>query len=241
MPHIALPGRLYFACLSLAALALLSGCGALVVGGTAATTAIVATDRRTAGEQVEDQAIEMKVGAEMRRLFAETQNVRTSSHSYAGQVLLLGDVPSEQDKQRAGQAAEGVEKVRRVVNQLRVGDVTPASVRTNDTWLSSKVRTTLINTKSVPSRTINVTTERGIVYLQGKVTEAEGAMAATAASGVSGINKVVKLFQIVSPESLQQPATATPQPAPIEQGGTPTPDNTGASTETGGAQAMPVQ
>ncbi|MFA7668529.1 MAG: BON domain-containing protein [Burkholderiaceae bacterium] len=241
MSRTALPQRIYLAGLSLAAIALLSGCGALVVGGAAATTAIVATDRRTAGQQVEDQAIEMKVAAEMRRLFAETQSVRINTYSYAGQVLLLGDVPSEQNKQSAGQAAEGVEKVQRVINQLRVGDVTPVSVRTNDTWLSSKVRTTLINTKGVPSRTINVTTERGIVYLMGRVTETEGALAATATSSVAGINKVVKLFDIVSAESLQQSATATTQPAPIEQGGAAASNESGASFESGGAQAMPVQ
>ena len=228
--------RMLFTSLALAALTALGGCGAVVVGGAAAGTALVATDRRTTGEQVEDKSIEMKVGAEMRNLFAETQNVRTSAHSYAGQVLLLGDVPTEQDKQRAGEAAAQVEKVQRVVNELRVGDVTPVSVRTNDTWISSKVRTALINTKEVPSLTINTTTERGIVYLQGKVTEAEGARAAIAASGVSGVNKVVKLFEIVSPESLQ----SSNEPAPIQETSTQPSSSTSSAPETGGAQAMPV-
>lgn len=229
--------RSFFTTLSVAALTVLAGCGPLIVGGTAATTALVATDRRTAGEQVEDKAIEMKVASEMRNLFGDAKNVRINAYSYAGQVLLVGDVPSEQEKQRAGQAAEKVEKVKRVVNQLRVGDLTPVSVRTNDAWLSSKVRTTLINTKDVPFRTINVTTERGIVYLQGKVTEQEGQRAGIAASAVSGVNKVVKLFEIVSPESVQQAGS----PAPIQES-TPQPSsNTGTAPETGGAQAMPVQ
>jgi len=232
-------GRALYAGLSLVALATLSACGPLIVGGTAAGTAIVVTDRRTAGEQVEDKSIEMKVAAEMRRLFPETTDLRISAHSYAGQVLLVGDVPNEQIKQQAGQAAQNVEKVTRVINELRVGPVTPASVRTNDTWLSSKVRTTLINTKEVPSRTINVTTERGIVYLQGRVTEDEGARAGIAASGVSGINKVVKLFEIVSPESVQQ-GNAPQGPAPIESHNL-NQSNTGTGLESGGAQAMPVQ
>jgi len=229
--------RLIFATMSLAALTALSACAPLIVGGTAATTALVATDRRTTGEQVEDKAIEMKVGAEVRREYAEQQNIRVNAHAYAGQVLLTGDVPSEQVKQRIGELAAAVEKVQRVVNELRVGDITPVSVRTNDTWLSSKVRTALINTKEVPSLTINVTTERGIVYLQGKVTEEEGQRAAIAASGVSGVNKVVKLFDIVSPESLSQPAS----PAPIQESGTPASSNTSTVPETNGAQAMPVQ
>src|SRR5690606_26718968 len=83
-----------YAGLSLVALATLSACGPLIVGGTAAGTAIVVTDRRTAGEQVEDKSIEMKVAAEMRRLFPETTDLRISAHSYAGQVLLVGDVPN---------------------------------------------------------------------------------------------------------------------------------------------------
>lgn len=229
--------RSFFTSLSLAALALLAGCGPLVVGGTAATTALVATDRRTAGEQVEDKAIEMKVASEMRNLFGDAENVRVNAYSYAGQVLLVGDVPSEDEKQRAGQAAQQVEKVQRVVNQLRVGDITPVSVRTNDTWLSSKVRTTLINTKDVPFRTINVTTERGVVYLQGRLTTQEGERAGIAASSVSGVNKVVKLFENVSPESLQQAGS----PAPVQESASQPSSNTDAAAEAGGVQAMPVQ
>src|SRR3546814_4408509 len=80
-------------------LAALSGCGLLVVGGTAATTAVVATDRRTAGEQVEDQVIEMKSGSELRALFGDKARVNTTS--YGGWALLTGDVPTEQDKKKA--------------------------------------------------------------------------------------------------------------------------------------------
>lgn len=229
--------RLLFTGLSLAAVTLLSACAPLVVGGTAATTALVATDRRTAGQQVEDQAIEMKVSAEVRREFADVQNLRITAHSYAGQVLLLGDAPNAQIKQRIGELASQVEKVQRVVNEIRIGDITPVSVRTNDGWLTSKVRTALINTKEVPSMTINVTTERGIVYLQGRVTEEEGQRAAIATSAVSGVNKVVKLFDIVSPESLSQPTS----PAPIQDAGAQAPSNIDTAPDTGGAQAMPVQ
>lgn len=208
--------RIMLASLALASLTTLAGCGALVVGGAAATTAVVATDRRTTGEQVEDQAIELKAGAEMRRLFPEDK-ARVNTISYAGLLLLTGDVPTEQDKQKAGTAAEGVEKVKKVINQLRVGDITPISVRTNDTWITSKVKTALINTKEVPSRTINVSTERGIVYLMGKVTAQESERAGKAAAGVTGVNKVVKLFQIVTPESIAAEAS----PAPVDDAGAP--------------------
>lgn len=221
--------RYVFASLALAGLTLLSGCGALVVGGAAATTAVVATDRRTTGEQVEDRAIEMKVAAQMRTLFDD--KARVNSLSYAGQVLLTGDVPTAADKQRAGDATAKVEKVVKVINELRVGDITPLTVRTNDTWLTSKVKTALINTKEVPSRTIVVTTERGVVYLMGRVTQEEGQRAAIAASSVGGVNKVVKAFEIISAASLID------TPAPIQDTNSPAPMS---QPESGDTQAMPV-
>ncbi|PLC48867.1 phospholipid-binding protein [Pollutimonas subterranea] len=231
--------RLWLATLALAGITALSGCGLLVVGGTAATTATVATDRRTAGEQVEDQAIEMKVGAEMRKLFPG-DNARVNATSYAGLVLLTGDIPAGQDKQQATTAAKQVEKVKNVINEIRIGEITPVSVRSNDTWLTSKVKATLINTKGVPTRTIVVTTERGIVYLLGRVTATEGQMAGVAASGVTGVNKVVKLFEIVPASSINEPV-ATPA-APVHNGNSGTmsaqPPGTGASD---GVETMPVQ
>lgn len=227
--------RALLASLALISAIALSGCGLLVVGGTAATTASVASDRRTTGEQVEDQAIELKVAAEMRKLFPG-DNARINTTSYAGLVLLTGDVPTEQDKQRAESAAKQVEKVKKVVNELRAGEVTPLSVRTNDTWLTSKVKTTLINTKGVPTRTIIVTTERGIVYLLGKVTAQEGQMAGTAASGVSGINKVVKLFDIVSAASINEPTA----PAPIEDAGSGS-SSAAPASPAGGVETMPIK
>ena len=223
----------------LACATLLSGCGVLLVGG-AATTAAVAADRRTTGEQVEDQAIEMKIGAEMRRLFAD--KARIVAVSYAGRVLLLGDVPTAADKSTAAAAAAKVENVKEIIDRIRVGDLTPLSVRTNDTWITTKVRTALINAKDVPARTIVVTTERGIVYLQGKVTETEGNMSARVVANIAGVNEVVKLFQIVARETLvTEPVGGSPggtTPAPGTSSVQPTaPDAAGASD----TQAMPVQ
>lgn len=226
---------LLLAALAAASLCTLSGCGLLVVGGAAATTATVANDRRTTGEQVDDKTIQIKAANQLGQLVGDKG--RVNSTSYAGWLLLTGDVPSEQVKQRAGDEARQIEKVKRVFNELRVGEITPLSVRTNDTWLTSKVTASLIDTKGVPTRTIIVTTERGVVYLMGKVTATEGELAAKVASGVSGVNKVVKLFEIVTPESVQQRQTPAPvQDSTVSPSSTPAP---GASS--GGAQAMPVQ
>ncbi|WP_322997556.1 BON domain-containing protein [Castellaniella sp.] len=225
--------------LTLACLSTLSGCGLLVVGGTAATTAVVATDRRTAGEQVDDQTIELRTSSEMNKAFGD--KARIVGTAYAGRLLLVGDVPTDADRKQAVTIAQGITKVRTVDDYIRVGDLTPLSVRTNDTWITSKVKTELMTTENVPFRTIKVTTERGIVYLMGKVTATEGELAAKVVSGVSGVNKVVKLFQIVSRESL---ITDPGKPAPVTDSSASSSADAPASpppANDAGAQPMPVQ
>lgn len=217
---------------SLLTLCLLAGCAAVVVGG-AATTAVVATDRRSTGEQVDDQTIELKADSELEQAFGD--RARTSVMSYAGRVLLVGDVPSEADRQKAAEIVGNIFRVKSVDNFLRVGDLTPWSVRSNDAWLTSKVKSQLISTKDVPFRTIKVMTERGVVYLMGKVTDPEAQRAAKVAASVNGVNKVVKLFNIVSPEAISQEYSDTPSTQ-----GTPDSD-TPAAAGSSDTQALPVQ
>lgn len=222
--------------ISLACLSALSGCGLFIVGGTAATTAMVATDRRTAGEQVDDQTIELRVSSEMNKAFGD--KARVLGTSYAGRLLLVGDVPTDADRQKAVTIARSIQKVHQVDDHIRVGEITPLSVRTNDTWLTSKVKSEFVTTEGVPFRTIKVTTERGVVYLMGKVTADEGERAAKVASSISGVNKVVKLFNVVSRESL---ITDPGKPAPVTESSTSSAPASPPAGGSGGAQTMPVK
>jgi len=220
-PRAALPlaRPALLAALLAAGAALLSACAPVIVGGAAATTAVVATDRRTAGIQLEDQNIAFKIESQVSQRFGDT--ARINATAYQGRVLLTGDAPTEAVKTQAGELASRVENVRSVTNQVNVGPLATLSQRSNDTWLSSKVRTALINTKGVPSRTINVTTERGVVYLMGKVTSLEGDYAAAAAANVGGVARVVKLFDVMTPEEAAALAASQKDgqagPAPITQ------------------------
>lgn len=235
----------------LASALLLSGCAPVLVGGAAAGAAVVATDRRTSGTQLEDKNISLKVEYNVSQKFGDSARVNAST--YEGVVLLTGEVASEAAKSQVGAIAQGVENVKKVVNQVTVGPVSSFSARSNDTWLGSKVRTELINTKYVPSGSINVTTDKGVVYLQGKVTQAEGEYAANAAAGVSGVTRVVKLFDIISREEAVRlsgsgnngssaPASSTSQRAPIETGTSGGAAADGSSMPAGGgAQAMPIK
>jgi osmotically-inducible protein OsmY len=178
----------------------------------------------------------MKAGAETRRLL-ENKEGRINTTSYAGVALLTGDVPTQADKEEAARLVSKVDKVTRVVNELRVGEPTPLSVRSNDSWITTRVSTALLNAKDVPSRTISTTTERGVVYLLGRVTHEEGERAAIAASSVPGVNKVAKLFEYVSAESLAQPLSTNNQPSNTSGTAAPAAEPAPASS----VEVMPVQ
>ncbi len=230
------------AALSTAALSL-SACAPLIVGGAAATTAVVVTDRRTSGVQLEDQNMAFKAQSQISQKLGDT--ARVNAMAYGGHLLLTGDVPTEEAKNQATAIAQGVENVKQVINQLNVGPIASFGVRSNDTWLTSKVKTALINTKYVPSGTIALTTDRSVVYLMGKVTQAEGEYAANAAADVGGVAKVVKLFETISREEAIRlsgsgsQSTTTETKAPIESGaGAPSDGTSGTSS---GVEAMPIK
>lgn len=198
-------GARFVAALGLAAaLMALGGCAAVVVGGAAAGTALVATDRRSTGVQVEDEAIERRIGAALGRQFAQG-SVNITAVSYNLRVLLVGQVPTETDRVEAERIARETQNVRAVVNELTIGMIAGTASLANDAGITALVRTTLTTTEGVPSGTIKVVTERNVVYLMGLVTPAEGETAARAASRVNGLQRVVKVFETVTAAPAAEP------------------------------------
>ena len=199
--------------LAAGAATLLSACAPLVVGGAMVGGVLVATDRRTSGAQVEDQAIELKAINRVREATGDRAHVNVTS--YNRMVLLTGEAPSEQDRQAIEQAISRVENVRSLVNEIAIMGNTSLTARSNDVILASKVKATFIDARDVQANTIKVVTERGIVYLMGIVTEREGNRAAELARSISGVQKVVKVFETNSEEELkrmqpQQPPRQAP-------------------------------
>lgn len=195
-----------------------TGCAPLLVGGAVAGGVIVATDRRSVGIQVEDEAIEGRVSRALGSRFFDGNTHRISVNAYNRRVLLTGEVPSEADKAEAGKLAAAMENVRVVSNELVIGTVSTQANRNNDAAITTKVRAALLAEKNVPSGTVSVTTRRSVVYLMGRVSAAEGDLAARAASRVEGVREVVKLFDLLSESELKamKPAAA-PAAAPAAE------------------------
>ena len=195
--------------------AALAGCAPLLIGSAMVGGGLVATDRRTAGTQIEDESIEFKASARIREL-ATLGHVRVTSYNRT--VLLTGEVPSEKEKAAVEAAVARVESVRAVVNELGIGGNSSLGSRSTDAVIASKVKATMVDAKDVHANAYKVVSERGIVYLMGRVTEREATRGAEIASSVSGVQKVVRVFEILSESELanlgrsQSPAPAAPAP-----------------------------
>ncbi|MGE5339834.1 MAG: BON domain-containing protein [Gemmatimonadota bacterium] len=192
-----------------------SGCAPLIVGGVVAGGAMVATDRRSVGIQLEDEAIERRINRALAEKFPrEVANINVSS--YNRKVLLTGEVTTVQARSEAEQIAARSENVREVVNELQVGLLSTIAARTADTATTARVRAALVEAKEVPAATIRVVTDHDVVYLMGRVTETEGNYAGVVASRVSGVKQVVKLFDYLSPSELAETQNKPAPPAATE-------------------------
>lgn len=189
----------------------LSACVPLVVGGGMVAGTLVAVDRRTAGTQVEDESIELKAANRIRETMGDKARINVTS--YNRQVLLTGEVGNETDKQTLGRLVESVDNVRTVVNEAVVAPFTATlSQRSGDTFITGKVRASLIDAKDLQASAFKVVTENKVVYLMGIVTPREAKRSAEIARGVNDVTKVVRVFEVVSDEEL---ALTQPKQAPV--------------------------
>jgi osmotically-inducible protein OsmY len=178
---------------------LLGGCAGLVVG-SAVVGGMVAADRRTSGAQLEDQAIELKAVNRVNAALGERGHVNVTS--YNRQVLITGEVPADADRATVEQAVGQIENVRSVVNELAVMAPTSFGSRSNDTVLTSKVKASLIDARDLHANAFKVVTERGQVFLLGRVTEREANRATEIARSIGGVQKVVRVFELISEAEL---------------------------------------
>jgi len=206
----------------------LSACVPLVVGGAAAVgVGMMATDRRSSGAQVDDQGIELRGGARIREI--SNDNMYVSITSFNRQVLLTGSVGTQADRVKVEEVVRRVDNVRSVVNELTVGPPASFQDRSNDTYISGKVKASLLDAKDIFANSFKVVTERGTVYMMGIATRRETDRATDIARGVSGVTKVVRVVEIVSESDLANIQSQQQQQQQSTQGGA-TQGGTGASS-----------
>ncbi len=179
----------------------LGGCVPLVLGGVVAGGALVATDRRTAGAQLEDETIDLRGTSRV------NEGLRGRGHvnlvSYNRQVLITGEVPTEPEKQLVQQIVSRVENVQGVINELGVMPNSSLTQRSSDSLVTGRVRAAMVDAKDLFANAFKVLTERDVVYLMGRVTQREADRATALTRVIPGVQRVVRVLQIITEEELQ--------------------------------------
>ena len=193
----------------------LSACAPAMFGGVIGT-AMVASDRRTSGAQLEDEGIEQRGASAVRENFGD-KVAHVNLTSYNRQVLITGEVADERARAQVEQLVAKLPNVRSVVNELGIGPVSSLSDRSNDALITARVKAAMIDSQDIFANVYKVVTERGTVYLMGRVTQREAQRASDLARQVSGVKKVVRIFDILTEEELQAllpppPKSAAPAP-----------------------------
>lgn len=187
--------------LTLAGLSALQGCIPVIVGGTGLAVAMVA-DRRSSGAYLEDESIEWKANKWISDALGD--KVHVNATSFNRKLLLTGEAFNEESLAEAGRLAASIENVRDVVNELRIAPTSSFSARSNDSYISSKVKARFVDQRDFRIQHVKVVTEAGAVYLLGMVSQKEADAATEIARTTQGVQKVVRVFEYVSDEEARR-------------------------------------
>jgi osmotically-inducible protein OsmY len=195
-----------------ALLASLTGCVEMVVG-TAVVSAVATVDRRSLGAQTEDKSIALKAELKMPKLVGEAGHVNIAS--YNRRVLLTGEVRDEAMKAAVEKEVRAIDGVASLNNELEIAGPSSYTSRSSDAFITTKVKASLVDMKTISANSFKIVTERGTVYMMGRVTQREGQVGADVARGVSGVLKVVKIFDYITEDELKAMTPEALQTVPL--------------------------
>jgi len=175
-------------------LATLQGCAAVAV--VALTTgASMATDRRSIGNQIDDQSIEVAAYNELIKNKSLSENTNLHIISVNGSVLIIGQAPNTFLKDQAIKILHNISEIVRIHDQVRIGNTTSVITQTSDVWLTSRIKAALFSSDEVNGNDIKVITENSEVFLMGLVSKKEANTAVNIARNISGVTRVFKAFE----------------------------------------------
>ncbi|WP_163935579.1 BON domain-containing protein [Paraferrimonas sp. SM1919] len=173
---------------------LIQGCAGLVLVG-AASTAVVANDKRSIETQVDDKTIEAKLSDALGEHPEIQEHTNISLHAINNKLLMVGQVPTHPLKQKILKIIQDLDLTESIYDRIRIGNPTSLATRTNDTWITTKIKTQLIAKTGIDSSRVKVVTENGEVFLIGLVTSSNASKAVDIARNTTGVRKVVRFFE----------------------------------------------
>ena len=203
------------------ALPMLEACVPAVVVGGAAVGVMSAYDRRSTGVQADDESTEWKAAQRVPDRFKSSSHLNFTS--YNRRLLITGETPSEEAKILIGEQAKMIEGVKEVFNEVAIAPASALGNRSNDGYITSKLKARLVDSNQLSANHIKVVTENTVAYLMGIVTEREAKIAVEIARRTDGVRKVVNIMEVLPDADVRRldsisPSSRTPPPvaAPVE-------------------------
>ncbi|WP_322980472.1 BON domain-containing protein [Pseudomonas sp. C11] len=170
---------------------------ALILATLAFVLTLAGCGSRSIGNKIDDQFLGPDVATAISNAHADLSSPtsRIIVTAYNGVILIAGQTPRAELKDLAAQRARNVQGVKKVYNELQVQQPASLLARSNDSLLTTKIKTQMLADSSVPSSKVKVVTENGIVYLLGVVNRSEANAATAVVQSVSGVQRVVRLFE----------------------------------------------
>ncbi len=178
----------------LLSISLLQGCVAVALVAVTGSAG-VAVDKRTLGKQIDDQRIELAAHSDLSTHQALQDNANLQIVSVNGSVLVVGQAPNTYLRDLAIKTITSVNGVLHVHNQIRISNEISFTTKTNDLWLTSKVKAALFAAENISATNIKVVTENGEVFLLGLVSKKQANSAIDIARNIGGVNRVFKMFE----------------------------------------------
>ena len=206
----------------LTALPLLQGCVPVVLAGGAAAGVMSAHDRRSTGVQTDDETTEWKAAQQVPEKFKAFAHLNFTS--YNRRVLITGEVPNEEAKAIIAEQTGKLEGVKEVFNEVNIAGASSLGNRSNDSYITSKLKARLVDSNQLSANHIKVVSENGVAYLMGIVNDREAKVAVAIARTTDGVRKVVNVMEVVTEADTRRIDTSAvgssrtppPQSAPVE-------------------------
>jgi len=177
-------------------LSALNGCAvATVVAITAG--AVIVSDRRSFNKQIDDQSIEFVAHNELNKQKALSKNTNLNLVSMNGTLLIVGQTPNSYLRDLAIKTIQDIPDIVTIHNQIRIGSNIGTTTKSNDIWLTSKVKSALLADETIDAADIKILTENSEVFLLGLVTKEEANIAVEITRNISGVNRVYKAFELI--------------------------------------------
>lgn len=177
----------------------LNGCASVISATTGDDGMEENRGRRTMGAMVDDGSIETAIKVNLNAADEQLKKSHINVVSFNATVLLVGQVPSQDMKNLATRVARSSSsRVKEVYNELEVAGATTFLSRSNDAWLSAKIKTLMLADSEVSGLRTKVVTENGVVYLMGLLTQEEADKTVNLVSNTKGVTKVVRAFEYIN-------------------------------------------